>query len=152
MGKYIALVGEDYRSAINSLWAVLKQDRFEPNELYMILDERNDSSDLLKDDFKEILKNYEIDCSVEMNTLSEIEDLRRMIDGSDGNYIASIALDISAASKLTAAKVLIDNGCDLFDHIFYLKVESEQKSLPLPIIEKDKVKLKDLLTEEIEVR
>ncbi len=152
MGKYIALVGEDHRSAVNSLWAVLREGIFEPEELYIILDAQNGSSEQIKNDVKELLKNHDLNCSIEMNTFSEINDVRRMIDGSSENNSAPIALDISAASKLTTAEVLMGKGCDLFDHIFYLEVQSEDRDLPLPTIEQNKIRLNDLRAEETEVK
>lgn len=152
MGKYIALVGRDYHTAVNSLWAVLREGIFEPVELYILLDEQNESSDLIRNDFKELLENYDIDCSVEINTFSDIDDVRQMIDGSDENNNVQTALDISAASKLTTAKTLMEKGCGFFDHIFYLEIEAEDRTLPLPTIEKKKVTLNDLRDEDTEVR
>ncbi len=144
MGKYIALVGDEYRTAVNSLWAVLKEERFEPEELYIVLEEEKEESGLLKNDLEKVLENYDMGCSVESNLLSDIQDVRQMIDGSEDFENGEVALDISAASKLTTAEVLMDKGCDLFDHIFYLKINDEDKFLPLPTIESTNVRLKDL--------
>ncbi len=148
MGKYVALIGEEYRMAINSLWAVLKHERFEPEELFLVFDCEKESSDRLKDDLKIILKNYDIDSSIELNNFSDIKDVRQLIMDQSSDQNDKIALDISAASKYTTAKLLMDKGSEFFDHIFYLKVDSEEKKIkPLSVIEKDRVKLLDLKSE-----
>jgi len=42
----------------------------------------------------------------------------------------------------------MDKGSEFFDHIFHLKVDSEEeKTKPLSVIEKDRVKLLDLKSE-----
>jgi len=152
MGKYIALVGKEFPNAVNSLWAVLRQERFEPEELYIVFEEESGKTESLKDDLEQVLKNYDLDCSVESYILDEMKDVRQMIDGHTDDEKNTVALDISAASKLRTAEVLIDKGCDLFDHIFYLEISGSERSFPLPTIEKNKLNLKDLRNELTEVR
>jgi len=148
MTKYITLIGAEHRTAINSLWAVLKQGRFKLDELFLVLEEEKELLDELKKDFQQLLENYSVNSSVE--SISDIQNIHRLMKNSDNN---SVALDISAASKYSTAKVFMDEEADVFDHVFYLVVDDEKKKTkPLPMIEGNQVKLLDLksnLEEEI---
>ncbi|MEF8835138.1 MAG: hypothetical protein V5A76_03190 [Candidatus Thermoplasmatota archaeon] len=145
MNNYIHLIDGEPRTALNSLWAVLKYERYEPDELLLISIEGKKGLEGLVEDFEGLLENYEIDCSVESRSIEEIDQLGEMVSrflaGEDGQAV----LDISAASKYMTAKVLMDSRSDLFDHVFYLQVEGmDEKEKPLPTIEKSKVGLEDL--------
>ncbi len=148
MDKYITLIGTEHRTAINSLWAVLKKGRFKPDELFLILDEEVEFLDELEKDFKRLLESYKVDSSVESTLFSDVHDLRVLIEDSSNGLMA---LDISAASKYTTAKVLMDKGENFFDYIFFLEIddERERKKL-LPTIERNRVRLLDLRSKHAE--
>jgi len=150
MDKYTALIGEEHRTALNSLWAVLNQNRFEPDELLLVLDEEKEFSDELEEDFKLLLENYELDCSVESCLFSDVETVRHLIENPEDGFVA---LDITSASKHTTAKLLMDEISRIFDHIFYLEVDDEEeKTNLLPTIECSRVRLLDLKAEQREER
>lgn len=151
MDKYISLIGDEHRTALNSIWAVLRQERFEPEEVFLVLDEEKEFLDELKGDIQRLLKNYDLDCSIESTIFSEVQDVRRLIEQPEDSQDSLAALDISSASKLTTAKVLIDEGCEMFDSVFYLAVDNDGEQMrPLPTIEPDKVRLQDLKAERVE--
>ncbi len=148
MDKYVVLIGEEHLTALNSLWAVLNQSIFEPDELFLVLDDEKEFSDELEEDFRLILENYEVDSSVELSLFSDVKTVKHLIENPENGFIA---LDISAASKHTTAKVLMDEGSKIFDHIFYLKVDNEEgKTNLLPTIERSRVRLLDLKVEQME--
>lgn len=151
MDKYITLIGEEHRTALNSLWAVLRQERFEPDELLIFLEGEEEFSDEFEEDFQALLKNYDIDCSIESSPFSEIQHVRHLVEGSEDGKDNLVALDISAAPKIITAEVLLDKGREIFDHVFYLKLENHEDNMnPLPTIERNKVGLKDLTSRKTE--
>ncbi|MFP4141733.1 MAG: hypothetical protein ACLFT7_00120 [Thermoplasmata archaeon] len=150
MDMYITLVGDEYPKAINSLWAVLKQEKFVPDELFLVIEEEKDLIEKLEKDLKQLLENYDINTSVEFIVFSEIGDIRQIIEGPQEDEKGKIALDISSASKLIMAKVLIDKDYHIFDHVFYLEVDDKDRRNPLPTIEQNKVRLRDLKNEPTE--
>ncbi len=147
MDRYVALVGDCNRTALNGLWTALKNKKFEPDELLIILDEHSESIDDLEKDLHEILKSYGLDCPVKSKIFSEVEDVRHLIGENSGEENGLKALDISSASKYITAKVLMSSKSDMFDHIFCLEVKGDE-GRPLPTIENNKVKLHDLKSEE----
>jgi len=151
MEKYVVLIGEEHRTALNSLWAVLIQKRFEPDELFLVLDGEKELLGELEEDFELLLENYDADCSVKSSLFSDVQKVKDFIADSEDDENGLIALDISAASKYTTAKVLMDEGSKIFDHIFYLKVdEAEEKTNLLPTIERNQLRLLDLKSEQME--
>ncbi|MFW6064245.1 MAG: hypothetical protein ACOC8Y_01575 [Candidatus Natronoplasma sp.] len=145
MNNYVTLVEGESRTALNSLWAILKYKRFEPDKILLISSDGETTVDELVKDFKKLLKNYEIDCSVESKSIEEIHKAGEIVSDFVMTGSEKVALDISAASKYMTTKVIIDSRPDLFDHVFYLDVEGiDLKERPFPTIEKSKVELKDL--------
>ncbi|MFP4001360.1 MAG: hypothetical protein ACLFU5_05615, partial [Thermoplasmata archaeon] len=131
-------------------WAVLKQEKFVPDELFLVIEEEKDLIEKLEKDLKQLLENYDINTSVEFIVFSEIGDIRQIIEGPQEDEKGKIALDISSASKLIMAKVLIDKDYHIFDHVFYLEVDDKDRRNPLPTIEQNKVRLRDLKNEPTE--
>ncbi len=145
MNKYILLTDGEPRTALNSLWAVLKYERYEPDELLLISSGGKKGFEGLVEDFEELIKNYEIDCSVESRFVEKIDKVGEMVSEFVSEENGQSVLDISAASKYMTAKVLIDSRSDFFNHVFHLRVEGkDEKEKPLPTIEKSKVELEDL--------
>lgn len=145
MNNYILLIDGEPRTALNSLWAVLKYGRYEPDEILLISCESKKGLEGLLEDFERLLENYEIDCSIESRPGEDIHNLGDIVSDFVSRENGQAVLDISAASKYMTAKVLMDSRSDLFDHVFYLRVkEIDEKEKPLPTIEKSKVELEDL--------
>ncbi|MFW6040882.1 MAG: hypothetical protein ACOC85_03500 [Thermoplasmatota archaeon] len=150
MRKYITLVGRSYWSTLNSLWAVLKNREFIPDEVFLITDKSfKENAEILKKDIKILLTNYDIDAQVfiEMNEDVDLyhtgQRIQDIIEKEDEN---EVALDITGGRKTAVAGALVNPGSKYLKHVFYLYLDKiEGASRPYPSIELDRMKIRDFV-------
>jgi len=151
MKHYFLPIEEEPNQALNSLWAVIYQKRFEPDMIHVVFKENSkDTLDQIVDNIKIIVENYDLNCEVESLVLGEGDDLKRFIVKHDDRN-SLLSLDISGASKYTTGKILSSLEHDVFDHIFLTEIEEEESERWFPVIEHDKVNVLDLKKDEEEV-
>ncbi len=153
MRAYVSLVGEDHWIAVNGLWAVLKEESYLPDEVYVLVRDSAESAlDDLVGDFEDLLENHEVDCTVESDTFTDSEELCQTIEDISAEK-EEVSLDLSAASEYMTAASMANFGPGKFDHVFYLSIdESVDKKMPLPMIDMNKTRLEDLEVKPTEER
>ncbi len=150
MRKYITLVGKNYWETLNSLWAVIKEGRFEPEEVWLVSEKENlRRAKVLKRDFEKLLSNYGYD---NQTNISLVEDhdglnlgdtLRDLIEKDD-----VVALDITGGRKYLVAGSLVNPHSKDFDHVFYVYTgDSRESDKPLPTIRFNEINIKDFKTD-----
>jgi len=148
MKKYITLVGKDYWKTLNSIWAVVKEDRFLPDELFLISEKENlRRAKILKKDIDSVLSNYGLDTDIDISLIDDGDEIdvgteiQNLIKDGD-----EVALDITGGRKYLVAGSLVNPYVDRFDHVFYLYVNGlEDHSRPYPTIPAHEVKIKDFI-------
>ncbi|MFO7793105.1 MAG: hypothetical protein R6W73_09055 [Candidatus Saliniplasma sp.] len=146
MKKYVTLVGKNYWETLNSLWAVIKQDRFEPEQVYLISEKANlKRAKILKRDIGRLLSNYDLDSEVQISLAKNHDGLdletviKDIIDGED-----KIALDITGGRKYLVAGSLVNPYSKRFDHVFYFySGDTGDTDKPYPTIPFDDITIKD---------
>lgn len=146
MRVYVTMVGRSYWATLNSFWAVLKEDLFQPEKVFLIyengLDER---ANTLKDDILTLLSSYGMDSSV------ETVQIERADFKSAGKKVEEIiedngetALDITAGRKALVAGSLVTPSVDNLEHVFYLYLDDlKNADRPYPSIESHRMEIKD---------
>ncbi|MGM0510770.1 MAG: hypothetical protein ACQESD_06550 [Thermoplasmatota archaeon] len=148
MRKYISLVGRDYWPPLNSLWSVLKEGAFQPEELMLLTEERYEKrAQRLSEDMGTLLKNYGITLDIDIKTVKDGdfkgagEEVKRAMNGYDED---TFTLDISGGRKPLVAGALINQGQDNLEHVFYLYTADPEKARkPYPEIKGQHLKLMD---------
>mgnify|MGYP006290133085 CR=1 FL=1 len=150
MRKYITLVGRNYWTTLNSLWAVIKEDKFTPDEVYILTEKSfKERAETLKEDVENLLKNYDIDAEVfiEINEDADLyhagEEVQKII--GDGNE-NEVALDITGGRKTMVAGSLVNPRSKSLKHVFYLySDEAVDTDKPYPAIDSDRMLIKDFV-------
>jgi len=148
MRKYISLVGRDYWPPLNSLWAVLKDGAFQPEELMLLTEQSyKKRAERLSEDMSTLLKNYGINIDIDIQIVSDGdfkgagEEVRKAMNGSDED---TFTLDISGGRKPLVAGALVNQGQDNLEHVFYLYTSDPDKAKkPYPEIKGQHLKLMD---------
>ncbi|MGM0405290.1 MAG: hypothetical protein ACQEQM_04025 [Thermoplasmatota archaeon] len=146
MRKYITLVGKNYWESLNSLWAVIKENKFEPEEVWLVSEKENlRRAKVLKRDFKKLLSNYGFDGETNISLIEDHdginlgETLQELIEDDD-----KIALDITGGRKYLVAGSLVNPHSYKFDHVFYVYTgDIDDTDKPLPTIRLHDVTVKD---------
>ncbi len=153
MRKYITLVGRDYWLTLNSLWAVLKEERFRPDQVYLLAEEGlKKRSNTLKKDIDHLLKAYGLNPRIEERITQDADfyhagkEVQKVIDESDENDI--LALDITGGRKALVAGSLVNPSAKDFKHVFYLYIDFlDGAKKPYPAIHTEKMMLRDFVQE-----
>ncbi len=148
MRKYISLIGRDYWPPLNSLWAVLKEDAFQPEKIMLLTEESYaERAERLSEDMNTLLKNYGITLDIEIRTVKNGdfkgagEEVKEAMNGSDKD---TFTLDISGGRKPLVAGALVNQGQDNLEHVFYLYTADPEKARkPYPEIKGQYLKLMD---------
>lgn len=149
MQKYITMVGRSYWATLNSLWAVLKEEKFEPGKVILLCEENlKDRAEILKKDITNLLNGYDFETSVEIRQLENAdfyhagEEVLEVVDGEED----SVALDITGGRKALVAGALVNPGARRLKHVFYLYLdEIKDADRPYPSIDYDRMMIKDFV-------
>ena len=149
MQKYITMVGRSYWATLNSLWAVLKEEKFSPEKVILLCEEdRKDRAKILKEDISKLLGGYELEPSVDIRLMDNAdfyhagEEVLEVVDGDED----SVALDITGGRKALVAGALVNPGAHRLKHVFYLYLdEIRDADRPYPSIDYDRMMIKDFV-------
>ena len=150
MRKYITLVGNNYWSTLNSFWAVIKNDRFHPDKIFLLTEKSFiERAKTLKIDIENLLEHYNQDGDVviEVNEDADLyhagEEIQKIINDGEEN---EAALDITGGRKTMVAGSLVNPGAKQLKHVFYLYLDDiKEVSKPYPAIDPDKMMIKDFI-------
>jgi hypothetical protein len=143
---YIALLGRSSWALINSYYAVLKNDCYTPDIVYVFVEERDkEKLDTVISAIKILNEEFDVEAEVKTHVLGDAiflsigkEVFKIMNDLVKNGF--SIALDITSGKKtLVAASLLSANNfispkCNVINHIFYLSVDDPLEAKPFMMI------------------
>lgn len=149
MHKYITMVGRSYWATLNSIWAVIKNDMYEPENVILLSEENfKERAESLKDDIEILLEGYGFEPSVEIKRMENAdfyhagEEVLELVDGGED----SVALDITGGRKSLVAGALVNPGAHKLKHVFYLYLdEIKDADRPYPSIDSDRMMIKDFV-------
>lgn len=150
MNHYFLPVEKEQKCALNSIWAIIYEEKIKPEMLHLMFTENDDIFEDFIKNIKTIIEHYDLNCEVDAIIIEQNSELDRLIEkhkDKDSKFV----LDISGASKHLASKILCSVDKDIFDHIFLTDVKANDEDKWFPTIENEKVNVMDLKKSEKEV-
>lgn len=153
MHRYISL-SDSYWKTLNSLWAVLKESEFRPEEVVLITEKKSiKKAEEIAEDMKVLMNSYDLPQEVRVEKMGDSDydrvskTVAQLIDENLKNDDEN-ALDITGGKKMMVAATLFTQDPGKLDHIFFLDFEEDEDlEMPYPNIPVESIELKDLVEE-----
>jgi hypothetical protein len=154
MRTYIAILGRSSWALINTYYAVLKHEKFYPDNIYIITEDIYEPYvDKIIIGLKILSQEFEIDPKISIKCMKEANFaesgivINELIKNLKENY-HDIAVDITSGRKALVAATLIPISKTLVNHVFYLAIKTTQGvSKPYEMIPMQIQNLKDFVQE-----
>ncbi len=142
MRIYISMAGSNPRLALNGLWAVLNEGKFEP-QIVVILSQNDKITNELEKSMQRLLRAYELDTDI--MTVDTYVNALQVTESDD-----EVALDITGGDNASVARLLIQGDSSNRKHLFYLHTDEKVDiETSYPLMDHRKIKLQDLMYEEV---
>jgi len=154
MKVYITFLGRSIWAVINSFYAVLKEKKFQPDLIYLIIEDLfEEKVDKVIDGLKILSEEFSFTTEIKEIFVQEAEffeagmQINALIqDLTTNNH--TIAVDLTPGRKSLVAAVLIPLSKIYVEHIFYLAIKTiKGVNFPYEMIPKHFQSLKDFIKE-----
>lgn len=137
----ITMMGLSTWGLFNSIWANIRKHQFVPDRIYLLKREEDSRFECTKGMIMALMEEYSPRCefvpvTIRGDDVYEVRSRVREIATKERAAGNEVALDVTPGRKgVVLGAVLAGWDKDLFDHLFYLYIESlRNASRPFPLI------------------
>ena len=135
---FITVLGRYVWAMVNSYYAVLREEEYFPDAVYIVSEERyRFKAQKGKRAFEILNQGYDVDCEVEVIVVEDVDFVsagKRITEIINNLDSSEIALDITPGRKPLVTAALVPAIKQDLEHIYYLEV-TDLKNMARPYLE-----------------